>query len=115
MLPDDINSYLGEINRVLKSGGRCLITFFLLNKESSELIKRGGSTLNFRYERANYSFENWQTRESAIAYTEEYILGLYKSKLLNIKTPIYYGSWCGRQNPLTYQDIIIAEKVFNKE
>lgn len=38
MLPEDIENYLSEIARVLKKGGRFLITFFLLNKESLELI-----------------------------------------------------------------------------
>jgi ubiquinone/menaquinone biosynthesis C-methylase UbiE len=114
MLPDDIDHYLDEINRVLKSGGRCLITFFLLNKDSCELIKKGESTLNFRYGRAICKFEKWQMPECAIAYQEDFIRGLYKTKLLHIKTPIYYGNWCGRENTLTYQDIITAEKSSNK-
>jgi len=33
ILPQDLKNYFSEISRVLKRNGRCLITFFLLNKE----------------------------------------------------------------------------------
>ncbi|AXF85333.1 Demethylrebeccamycin-D-glucose O-methyltransferase [Ephemeroptericola cinctiostellae] len=38
MLPEDLEHYLSEISRVLKKGGVCFITYFLLNNESVELI-----------------------------------------------------------------------------
>ena len=36
MRPPEMRHYLGEIRRVLRPGGRCLMTFFLLNEESLE-------------------------------------------------------------------------------
>ena len=50
MLPSDVKHYLHEIVRVLKPGGRSLITFFLLNEESSALIKEGKAFFNFEHE-----------------------------------------------------------------
>lgn len=49
MLPSDLENYLSEISRVLKTGGKCLITFFILNEESESLVRSGRSTLDFRY------------------------------------------------------------------
>ena len=38
MLPTDLENYLSEVSRVLKINGRCLISFFLLNKESNSIL-----------------------------------------------------------------------------
>ncbi len=43
MLPQDMENYLSEIARVLKSDGRVFITYFLLNPESLELIRANAS------------------------------------------------------------------------
>ena len=40
MLPDDLSNYLSEVYRVLEKGGRCLISYFLLNAELSYLCLR---------------------------------------------------------------------------
>ena len=111
MLPQDMEHYFAEIRRVLKRGGRCLITFFLLNNESLNLIKQGRSTIDFKHGAGNYRWKDDKVPESAIAYDEEYIRSLYDKNKLRIKEPIRYGSWCGRSTFLSYQDIIIAEKV----
>lgn len=110
MLPQDMKNYFCEITRVLKSGGRCLITFFLLNKESLQLINARKSTLDFKYDDAGYRTINKSIPESAVAYNEKFIQRLYEKYRLNIVEPIHYGSWCGRKNFLSYQDIIIAVK-----
>src|SRR5262249_46142163 len=43
MLPHDLIPYLSEIARVMKPGGRCLITFFLHNPETAANIRAGRS------------------------------------------------------------------------
>ena len=50
MVAEEVEHYLSEIARVLKPGGRCLISFFLLNEESLGLIARGKSTIDLRHE-----------------------------------------------------------------
>src|SRR5437667_3482466 len=42
--------YVSEISRVLRSGGRAFITFFLLTSESLKLMSAGSSHLNFAYD-----------------------------------------------------------------
>ncbi|MBM3165934.1 MAG: glycosyltransferase [Chloroflexi bacterium] len=111
MLPKDIEHYLAEIYRVLKKGGRCLITFFLLNNESLYLIQQGKSTIEFKYGEGTYRWKYEETPENAVAYSEEYMRTLYAKGGLMIKEPIQYGSWCGRERFLSYQDIVIAEKL----
>lgn len=110
MLPQDMENYLYEITRVLKRNGRCLITFFLLNKESLQLINAGKSTFDFKYKFGKYRTIDINTPEDAVCYDEAFVLDLYGKYGLTIKQSFYYGSWCGRSNFLSYQDIVIASK-----
>jgi ubiquinone/menaquinone biosynthesis C-methylase UbiE len=110
MLPADTENYVSEIARVLKAGGRCMMTFFLLNQESTDLIRSAHSTLDFRYEIQGCLTTNKNTPEDAIAYDEKFVKSLLAKHGLSICQPIYYGSWCQRQNFFEYQDLIVAEK-----
>ena len=78
MLPQDMENYFCEIARVLKRDGRCLVTFFLLNEESLQLINAGKSTLDFKYDFGRYRAISTSVPEAAICYDEAFILGLYK-------------------------------------
>jgi ubiquinone/menaquinone biosynthesis C-methylase UbiE len=110
MLSSDLENYLSEIVRVLKPLGKCFITFFILNEESQNYIHLKQSTQDFRYNVGTCLTTDKNDPEKAIAYPESYILDLFEKKRLNINFPIHYGSWCGRDTYLSYQDIIIAEK-----
>lgn len=110
MLPEDVEHYTGEISRVLKTGGKCLITFFLLNEESEDLIRAGRSTVDFRYRINGCLTNNKENPEDAIAYNEKFIGKLFESHGLKINPPIHYGSWCNRGTFLSYQDIVVASK-----
>ena len=102
--------YLYEITRVMKGGGRCLITFFLLNRESLHLINAGKGMYDFKHEGRGFRTIDKTTPESGVAYDEKFIRELYEKLRLTIAEPIHFGSWCGRENSLSYQDIIVALK-----
>ena len=110
MLPVDLENYLVEISRTLKNGGKCLITFFILNEESKRLLRSGLSTLHFSYEIEGCLTINKKTPEDAVAYKESFVLELFERHGLEIDPPIHYGSWCGRNKFLSYQDLVIATK-----
>jgi ubiquinone/menaquinone biosynthesis C-methylase UbiE len=109
MLPSDLENYLSEISRVLKTGYKCLITFFIMNEESENLVRSGRSTLDFRHKIEDYLTINDKNPEAAVAYNERFVLRLFKKYGL-ITQPIHYGSWCKRDSFLSYQDLIIATK-----
>lgn len=110
MLPDEVSNYLSEISRVMKPGGRAMITYFLLNQESLQLIESGMSAIDFRYDFGVYRVKEKSTPEAAVAYQEGFIRSLYKENGLEIGEPIRYGRWCGRENFLKYQDIVVTRK-----
>jgi ubiquinone/menaquinone biosynthesis C-methylase UbiE len=110
MLPSDLENYLSEISRVLKTGSKCLITFFVLNEESENLVRLGRSTLDFRHKIEGCLTTNKKEPETAIAYNEESVKRFFEKYRLKIVQPIHYGSWCKRDNFLSYQDIIVVAK-----
>jgi SAM-dependent methyltransferase len=111
MMPIDVKNYFIEISRVLKSGGRCLVSFFLSNGETLELINAKKSSLNFAFRNGEYMLEDRDEPEYAVCYDEPYIIDLFTNNKLKINLPVHYGSWCGRKNFLSYQDIIVATKI----
>ena len=110
MLPQDVDHYLSEISRVLKPGGLCFITWFLLNKQSKDLIGRGRSSLQFAFPVEGCLTVDVNEPEKAIAYEESDVLTLYARHGMTLR-PIQYGSWCGRPEYFGgYQEICIGNK-----
>lgn len=115
MVPADVENYLSEVSRVLRVGGKCLITFFLLNGESRELIRAGRSALKFRHEFKGCLVAEPDNPESVISYDEEFVRKMFSTNGLEIIDPIHYGSWCRRPTFLSFQDILIAVRTDTAE
>ena len=108
MMPRDVEHYLCEVARVLGEG-RCLISYFLLTEESKSLIAAGSSSLPFGTAHPHYATTSPDLPERAVAYDESFVRSAYERSGLRIER-VDYGSWCGRENPLLYQDLIVATK-----
>jgi len=110
MLPEDICHYLSEIQRVLKPQGTCLVTSFLLENESMNLMSAGKSMFNFQYPYGDCFIVNTSYPEGAVAYEKPKFLHWISAAGLKIHQ-IYKGSWCGRtKNYTSFQDILILKK-----
>jgi SAM-dependent methyltransferase len=110
MLPAGLENYVREISRVLRAGGRCLCTFFILNDEARSLIQSGRSALDFEYELEGCRTIDREVPEESVAYEEADVAKLLEACGLSISEPVSYGSWCGRASFLTFQDLIVASK-----
>ena len=111
LLVEDVRHYLKETRRILKPGGRCLITAFLMNKEAGQLIAAGRSRhFTFRHRTGECLAEDPASPEAALAYAEELLTALFREAGLQIEEPIRYGLWSGRDEFLSYQDIIVARR-----
>ena len=104
----DVRHYLEEIHRVLAAGGRCLATYFLLNAESRRLTSGGESSLEIVHELEDCFTANPDVPEAAIGFEEEKMLGWIEEHGLKVRSK-YYGSWCGRKDFLSFQDILVLE------
>jgi ubiquinone/menaquinone biosynthesis C-methylase UbiE len=110
MRPLEVENYLAEVSRLLKSRGRCLVTFFLLNGEQARLAAAGRQELQFNFGEGVWRYMYEHSAESAVAYEESYIRGVLRKCGLILQRPIYYGRWTGRRDGLSFQDMLILTK-----
>lgn len=105
----EVRNYLQEISRMLKPGGKCLATFFLLNDHSLSAIKQGQTSLSFPHQAENCYYAKDDIPEYAVAYAESLILKWLDELGLTIEGK-YYGWWCEQSTANCYQDLIIFSK-----
>jgi ubiquinone/menaquinone biosynthesis C-methylase UbiE len=110
MVTEDMEHYLCEVARVLETGGRCLISFFLLNERSFALMRANKSAINLNINLGSCCVADASDPEAVIGYEEDFVRGIYDKYNLAIKEPIHYGGWCGRETFLSYQDLVLAFK-----
>lgn len=110
MLSPGVERYVSEVKRILRPGGRCLITWFVRNPESLALVAEEQSTLQFVVDFGIYSSTSEEVPEAAVCYDEDYLMDLYRRNSLAVLGGIRPGAWCGREQFVSYQDIIVAER-----
>jgi SAM-dependent methyltransferase len=109
MMKQEVDNYLSEVSRTIRPNGRCLITFFLLNREAAKLVSQGKSSLSFRFLRNGSHIEDERNPDRAVAFDEEYVRHQFSRFGMKLEA-VKYGGWCGRSEYLSYQDIAIARK-----
>jgi ubiquinone/menaquinone biosynthesis C-methylase UbiE len=109
MLPAELENYLAEIARTLKPGGKCLVTFFILNETVHQLILDKKSTFQFAYTFEDCRIDNTEVPEAVVGYEEEKLKGLFTANDFDVES-INYGNWSGRKDFLSFQDIIVLKK-----
>ncbi len=110
MLPDDVNNYLNQIHRVLKDGGICIATFFILNDESYSLMGKN-DVLQFKYDKETHVLLDKSVKEANVAYKENLLFQMIENNNLKIEK-VNYGFWSGRlkKNCIDFQDTLILKK-----
>ena len=107
MFQRDVEHYISEVSRSLKPGGRCLITWFLLNEQSEAATS---PRLHFRHNVDAVSKTTLvDNPEAAIAFSENWVRSVYLKHGLTIET-VEYGIWSNPQSEFDFQDTIIARK-----
>src|SRR4051794_33584900 len=107
LLESDAEHYLAECARVLKPGGRLLATFFLLNDASRALIADGKAGLPFLDVGERVAILDEALPEEAVAYDDEWVFETLRGLGLEL-TGLHPGSWSGREEFVSFQDIVVA-------
>ncbi len=108
--PPDARNYIKEMSRVLNSGGRCLITTFLINEDALLKIKAGAARYSFSLQSGGFYTSNKEFPEEAIAYSVDTITKYLEENGLAIDEKLY-GFWSGIEDFTSFQDILIARKI----
>jgi hypothetical protein len=104
----DLRRYLGEVRRVLRPGGRCLMSCFLLDEPVRELIRSGKSQWRLEHPAEGGWALDPALPESAIGYDAD----TFRSWVADagfLAQVTYEGSWCGCLRA-PYQDVVVATR-----
>jgi SAM-dependent methyltransferase len=107
MFAPDLENYLSEIARVLKPGGRCVISYYVLNPDRRAVIAPGRSAFTFAHATGGGFAEYAALPEAAIAFEEDWLRALYAKLGLAI-TRIELGQWPA--TTVQDQDLIVAAR-----
>lgn len=110
MLTPDVLHYFEEISRVMNAGGRAMATFFVIDELAQKAIEEKRTTCDLKYEYDSNSFYSHKNvPEAEIGFLSSWIEEAAEQSGLTIEKTLY-GSWSGRLNPFSYQDILILRK-----
>jgi SAM-dependent methyltransferase len=107
MLADDVTRYVEEICRLLRPGGRCLLSTFLLDHG------RDGRTLSFPHELGPARLERADLPEIAVAYPAAFFLDAFRRHGAVPRVAPRLGTWrAGPPLPdLAFgQDVLVFER-----
>jgi SAM-dependent methyltransferase len=110
LVRDEARHYLLETARVLKPGGTCLLTFFILHPDAERELAAGRASLDFRYEVDGGLTTDPQTPEEAIAYRVEDLREMLAEAGLSVREPIHFGLWSNTPGGVSGQDIVVAHR-----
>ena len=103
------SNYSSEISRVLSPGGRCFLTFFLINAESREAVEADRTQLKFQHLEGDSYVHDPGNPEGAIAFEELAVTSALSRLGLDVAPP-FYGFWSGQGAISCYQDIVVATR-----
>lgn len=112
MLPEDVKHYIQEIKRVLRPGGKCMTTAFLLNSRSQTFMNNGTSKILFRYPYGECFTHDKNLLEGTVAYDQNLFLQWINSAGFKMDH-LFPGCWCNmgeEMKCLSFQDLLLFTK-----
>ena len=108
MMPDDMENYLKEIKRVLKQGGTCFATYFVIDREHPELYEN--ATKLFSEDLGHYLLMDKKVKEANVAFDKTYLFDLFKKHDLSVIHDLP-GWWRDSKeiDHVDYQDILVLK------
>ena len=81
-------------------------------RDGGDHRRTGGTRLTFNPDETGPTWlTNAQIPSAAVAHDEEALLDMFAGVGLKPAKSIVYGTWCGRPNAVSYQDLLVLEKV----
>lgn len=111
MMPEDVENYISEIQRVLVKDKKCFATFFIIDEEV-KTSSNGIGSKSFPHNFGEYYLMDKNVKEANVAFKKSYIEDLLKKNNLEM-THFIKGNWSGIQNAELneHQDIVIFKKL----
>ena len=107
-------TYAKEVARILKPGGICFATFFVMNAERKASITKGTSRYAFCVDGPGPVYSPaGDTDLGAVAMDEGFVIDTFAEAGLSLDGPIRYGFWPtdDSQMGVAYQDICLFTQI----
>ena len=106
MLPDEVDNYLGELNRVLRPGGVCYLTFFLFDEKTAWPTGFG-----FPHDYGYYRLMDDVVKSANVAFEEKHLRRMTAGHGFKIQQ-LHFGYWRGlpKADCKDFQDIVVLAK-----
>lgn len=109
--PPQVAAYAAELARVLRPGGRCFTSLFLIDDVARAAIGATKTRLAFDLADAGPQFYAIKDQPlAAVAYEFTHLIGVFAQARLDLVRPVVWGGWSGRPGGRSYQDICIFSK-----
>jgi SAM-dependent methyltransferase len=110
MLPDAVAQYIHEIARLLASGGVCVASYFLLDRDRRAAIHAGRSFISFGVEHPSGLCLTHSARvpEAAVALEESFVREVHEKAGLRIRDVRRGEWWMGRPDD---QDVLTVTRI----
>lgn len=106
-----VDHYLAETSRVLRPGGKCINTFFVLDDFALEAMHSGHADRRYVRQADGVYVADLDNPNFGIGFTPDVINTFHESHGLTIVPPIRFGDWSGRKvESFVYQDVVVARK-----
>ncbi len=114
LLPAGQANYLAEASRVLVPGGVLFATFCIVGDAALERIARGHAKVGLRHRVSDAGGVEYHTLdpaspETAVGFGEAHVRAAFERAGLTVSA-IYPGTWSGRAEGFTFQDVVIARR-----
>lgn len=110
LVREETEHYLREAARVLRPGGACLLTFFLIDDHAEREMAAGHASFDFRHPISGGFTTDPSQPEEAIAYRVEDLREMLSAAGLEVREPIRFGLWSNHPDGPAGQDIVIAHR-----
>jgi SAM-dependent methyltransferase len=103
--------YLSETCRVLRPGGYCVNTFFVVDQFALEAMRARQADRSYIDHGDGSYLASQGDPNFGIGFAPEVISALHEANGLTIVSPVRFGSWTGREvESFVYQDVIVARR-----
>ena len=109
MLPAEIERYVSEIARTIRSPGRALLTFFFVDSILPGGTEDGKGVITFSVPGDGYRARDSDCPHFGVAYEEDVIRRMLARHGLEI-VALHRGGWAGHPGARSFQDMVVVRK-----